>query len=98
MIKTKAKVLVPARYDQALLQLEVDSNATSVLVYTQDLATFTLVIKPSGGLISLILPSRFALDNELLVTILDDSLKYAAVTVGGVNAELIDGAITNTLL
>ncbi|MGX9460628.1 hypothetical protein ACWXWU_05215 [Shewanella sp. A14] len=77
--------------NQAILNVDVDIDAERLVVLDRVYLT-TLVNKQiAASTFKIMLPSKYMIDSNLLVGIIDDDGEYNCQFIDGVSAEVIDG-------
>ncbi|MBI1676022.1 hypothetical protein [Shewanella sp. DW31] len=87
---------LPTVMTQALLEVDVDTDAECVIIFDRHFTDgFYQIFSTNGGAFKTIVPVKYATSSELIVGITDRDRIYNAKFVDGVQAELIDGNIVN---
>jgi hypothetical protein len=99
MTRLKLKGGVSSPYYQALIQVDADADAESLLIFNRIITKFTYIKgNLNGGIVKVIVPYAYTTINELVVAITDADRVYNIKSVDGVRAEVIDGTVTNILI
>ncbi|GIU15582.1 hypothetical protein TUM4261_32760 [Shewanella sp. c952] len=80
-----------------LLTVEMDAQAEMLFALDrQSGERLAHVVRPSQGLIKLILPFRYTQSNELIIGIVDGDREFNASVLDGVKLELVDQNTADT--
>lgn len=78
----------------ALLEIDVDRAAESVVVITRDtLLPVAACAIPANGVVKFILPMEYAITGKLLVGILDNNRVYDCKFTDGVRCEIVQSDV-----
>ncbi|MGI2222361.1 hypothetical protein [Shewanella oncorhynchi] len=98
MTRVRAKGGVNTGFYQAMVSVDVDPNAESVLIFDRHIYKYSFMLSNlSGGIVNIIVPYNYATKNDLVVAITDKELSYQIESVDGIQPQIIDGALVNIM-
>ncbi|AVV81959.1 hypothetical protein [Shewanella putrefaciens] len=99
MSKVHVKGGVNTGFYQALIAVDVDINAESILIFDRYIYKYIFMLGnlSGGGTKNIIVPYSYVTKNDLVVAITDRDLVYSIATADGVQPQVIDGSVTNIL-